>query len=85
MGSYQADALQNITGKASQKEGTPGYFTIADTTGAFAVTDDALGQGPNSSSAAGRYRGVTFDAGRVARVSTETRGASAAVAPVVLI
>ncbi len=63
IGSYQEDALQNITGRI----GTIGINGTID--GAFAVTGNA-GLIANEGSA---DRQVSFDASRVARTSTETR------------
>src|SRR5690606_656306 len=69
VGFYQADALQNITGQVA---GGDAIFDQAATSGAFNVL--ASGDtGGLSGQPGGRF--ATFDASRVARTSTETRGA----------
>jgi hypothetical protein len=76
-GSYQADALQNITGAI------PGALTAgASASGAFSFAQIGLGAEVGY---ANTWGNISFDASRVARTSSETRGPSAAVAAVVLI
>lgn len=85
LGSYQADALQNITGTiVSRKFSDTAHGMISNATGAFAY---GLSAGkPGSSAVAGapsttRQDISTFDASLVARTSTETRGMNTALAP----
>jgi hypothetical protein len=74
VGTYQADALQNITGQFQGSE-------AGSQSGAFAT--GAQG-GVLADGSTIRYL-YTFNASRVARTSIETRGASAAVSPAVLV
>lgn len=75
LGSYQADALQNITG-ALDSISIRGVVT----SGAIAKTP-RTGNGGSISDTLNDHNGFDFDASRVARVSVETRSSSAAVAP----
>ncbi|RTP99426.1 phage tail protein [Enterobacter sp. WCHEn045836] len=70
VGSYQDDALQNITGTfpADTREANGAG---ASTTGAFTERRITKGSGSDGSS---RGRLYTFDASRVVRTSSETRG-----------
>lgn len=72
LGSYQRDALQNITGSINTRA------SMGVGSGAFA-TD--FRDGNAASEAGGDNDGVTFDASLVARTSTETRGSNVALAP----
>lgn len=85
LGSYQSDALQNITGGLSdlvyQNNATHPYIFA---NGAFYqnLNSQNIGHSP----AGGLNNGVAgdhiiFDASRVARTSTETRGSNVALAP----
>ncbi|WP_103046628.1 hypothetical protein [Castellaniella caeni] len=80
VGFYQADALQNITGMAA---GVFGVKSSAGTSGAlrsvFPTGNSATGTGGAS------YGSVDIDISRVARTSSETRGAATRVAPLILI
>ncbi|WP_368649967.1 hypothetical protein ABRY95_13745 [Castellaniella ginsengisoli] len=80
-GTYQADALQNITGTTGRYWGVDA--TPSDS-GAFAYTNKTTSQLSSTSGPAYPSRS-SFDASRVARTSTETRSASSAVAPVILV
>lgn len=71
IGSTQLDALQNITG------GFDGNLDIKTSGGAFAALNTALVVA-NTGGVSG-FHGVTFDASRVARTSTETRPRNLAV------
>lgn len=69
VGSYQLDALQNITGSFGGAENSPSTLGAFAAGGAFGT----VGPGAN-----GRHV-TTFDASRVARTSTETRPRNLAV------
>jgi hypothetical protein len=77
-GSYQSDALQNIVGNLGRTVSGGG----SSVDGAFQVMSSGGGVSGSTTSVA---QVVDFDAGRVVRISTETRGASAAVAAAILI
>jgi len=77
VGSYQIDALQNITGAIGDfpRGSTGGQSWYG--TGALSVT--LGGNGPGSDGAGVSWSQATFDASRVARTSTETRPRNLAV------
>lgn len=80
VGEYQADALQNITGTANGVFGAGGSSgTVGALRSVFSTGNGAQGTGGAS------YGSVDIDMSRVARTSSETRGAAARVAPVVLV
>jgi microcystin-dependent protein len=74
LGSYQADALQNITGNLSVSD----HGTSGTTDGAFQRSGSGTVERALSDSAADNPA-FTFDASRVARTSTETRPMNFAV------
>lgn len=76
-GAYQADALQNFTGSINN---LMQYGSTAS--GVFAQSG---GNNSNSVTGSGSQSSFSFDPSRVARTSTETRGAATRVAPVVLV
>jgi hypothetical protein len=80
VGQYQADALQNITGSIAATV----YQVTGIAAGAFEL-NASVAQNDDGTFTGSKRSGFSFDAGRVARVSTETRGASAAVAAAILI
>ncbi|POA45628.1 hypothetical protein C1893_23490 [Pseudomonas sp. MPR-ANC1] len=71
IGSYQLDALQNMTGTID------GNLDIKTSTGVFALGNN-VGV-PSSANATTGYHSANFDASRVARTSTETRPRNLAV------
>ena len=66
LGSFQTDAIQNITGNLGMLNGG-----IAIASGAFASNGSAITH--VSAGVSGNDPSITFDASRVARTSTETR------------
>lgn len=76
VGSYQLDALQNITGQYSSTNGTAVGQTFG---GAFEGVGSFNFPQPSSSTYNNNPQLVKFDASRVARTSTETRGRNLAV------
>ena len=80
LGSYQADALQNITGSFRFRN-MGEHMTLGDLFGAF----NYLYIGPAAQGAGGGSSVAThfleFDASRVARTSSETRSSNTAMAP----
>lgn len=80
VGQYQADALQNIVG-------TLNASNIRNGVGSGAIAADLAGaQAAGSiSDSLPDTKGYSFNASRVARTSSETRGASTRAAPVILI
>lgn len=76
LGSYQSDAIQNITGyiNAIQNHDVP---FLAGAGGAFVQSDDGTLGNDNSGGSPGFN--VTFDASRVVRASSETRPVNVAV------
>ena len=80
LGSYQADALQNITGEFRFRN-MGSHATLGDYLGAIHYKS----QGPNGQGSSGGAQVEThylgFDASRVARTSIETRGSNTALAP----
>ncbi|ADJ62408.1 hypothetical protein G5B88_04515 [Herbaspirillum seropedicae] len=80
IGSFQADALQNITGSFKRSASSGGLVenNPATVTGAFGLGSGAT---PGPSADSGSYVPVIFDASRVARTATETRHANTAFAP----
>ena len=87
LGSYQRDALQNITGKFGVRDIRDAAMNIGiiiQQYGAFHESQSAIGAGNNTaanSANVGTYRETAFDASRVARTSTETRSSNTALAP----
>ncbi|WP_433692411.1 hypothetical protein [Herbaspirillum seropedicae] len=90
IGSYQSDALQNITASLS---GSPSgvyqflgeWASAAEATaaasGAFGLSVGTRATFPDGSNSSSVAAGITFDASRVARTATETRHANTAFAP----
>jgi len=83
VGFYQSDALQNITASIVLT-GTTTASSADPTSGALASEAYSRPDGQMGGNIRPSWL-YTFDAGRVARVSTETRGAAVRVLPVVLI
>lgn len=80
LGSYQADALQNITGRITDVYGgaTPTF------SGAFGDTTATVGGVYGAVGTTGLQRSVwavDFKSSKVARTATETRGSNTAFAP----
>jgi len=73
-GSRQLDALQNITGGFGSQ-----LNVQTSANGAFALA--ASGTGAYATGNSGDFNQFTFNASRVARTSTETRGANTAYSP----
>lgn len=84
LGSYQADALQNITGSFSVRRfGDEGGVVIDLGQGMVYRTDvtmAALSVGKTNLDI-GYVNRINFDASRVARTSSESRGVNTALAP----
>ncbi|MCZ4330972.1 hypothetical protein O4H32_13555, partial [Castellaniella denitrificans] len=76
-GEYQADAVQKITGAM----GNAYASNVADVGALYGTTPDITG----TAGAGASLKRINFDSSRVARTSSETRGASARVLPVVLV
>ena len=74
LGSRQLDALQNITGTWSND-------ILRDTTNASGAFAAGPGNGSGATGTSGSGNGFTFDASRVARTSSETRGRNVAFMP----
>lgn len=72
VGSYQLDALQNLIGNLGST-----LDVMSSASGAFAIA--ASGTGAYATGNTGNFKQFTFDASRVARTSTETRGRNVAV------
>jgi len=81
-GEYQADALQNLTGEIAI--GKDYWTNTWGATGVFAATGNTTIATASSSGTAGAYK-INLDASRMARTSSETRGAATRVPPVVLV
>lgn len=83
VGSYQADALQNITGHLKVLNAGTAFSSDSESGAFYKAGGNVQAHGSNGG---GSYPGdLFFDAGRVARVSTETRSTSSAVAAVILV
>jgi hypothetical protein len=72
LGSYQADALQNITGQLNLVSGG-----VSEIDGAFAVNPD-ISVNHITAGLSGTDQGILFDASLVARTAHETRSANIA-------
>jgi len=74
LGSRQLDAIQNITGTWSN-------VILRDTTNASGAFAAGPGNGSGATGTSGSGNGFTFDASRVVRTSSETRGRNVAYVP----
>lgn len=81
-GMYQADALQALTG-AVNFGANGGIRPDATATGVFRIGGSSYSNNVFYNTNTGRD--LLFDAGLVARVSSETRGASTATLPCILV
>lgn len=79
LGTYQSDALQNITGSFGISSSDT--VTLAGATGAFANNGPASSQW--GADAKPPEAGITFDASRVARTATETRPKNISAMPLI--
>jgi hypothetical protein len=76
VGSYQSDAIQNITGSVGPKYFGQGGMSASDGKGAFRGTPVSATAGGTTRDQTNRFGGFNFDASRVVRTSTETRPAN---------
>ena len=71
VGSYQSDAIRNITGTMSPVRGAQANPSVHTTSGAFEATDSNTTGGKNTETRAASI--VTFDASRVVPVGSDNR------------
>lgn len=84
LGSYQSDALQNITGSFNTRRGAGPANILSGNSGVFYLEPSAgysaqpisMGVGENT-----QGQKLSLDVSRVARTSVETRGPNTALAP----
>lgn len=73
LGTYQGDAIRNITGTANSSIGGSGAGTFTSGSGAFEASNASNDPVLNTTGSGNRYRAVDFDSSRVVPTAEENR------------
>lgn len=73
LGTYQGDAIRNITGTANSSMGGSGVGLFTSGSGAFAVSNVSTDPVLHTTGSSDRYRGIVFDSSRAVPTAEENR------------